>query len=122
MAVVPTRCGLIGERQCRDPVGEFGVVEIAGVQFGIGIEFLHRGFAEEAVSDARRVPQQIPDRDRALQRLELERILSCFIGKIDADFCVRKGGMYFDTGSSRASLPSSTSIIAATEVTAFDIE
>ena len=30
--------------------------------------------------------------------------------------------MYFDTGSSRASLPSSTSIIAATEVTAFDIE
>ena len=30
--------------------------------------------------------------------------------------------MYFDTGSSRASLPSSTSIIAATEVMAFDIE
>ena len=54
MAVVPTHCGLIGERQCRDPVGEFGVIEIAGVQLGIGIEFRNRGFAEEAVSDTRR--------------------------------------------------------------------
>src|SRR5258706_16097880 len=110
MAVIPTHCGLIGERKCRDPVGEFGVIEIAAEQLGIGIEFLHRGFAEEAVSDTRRVPQQIPDRDRALQRLELERILSCFIGKIDADFASAKARMYFDTGSSRASLPSSTSI------------
>ena len=98
MAVIPTHCGLIGERQCRDPVGEFGVIEIAGVQFGIGVEFLHRGFAEEAVSDPRRVPQQIPDRDRALQRLELERILSCFIGKIDADFCIGKGRNVFRHG------------------------
>jgi hypothetical protein len=65
---------------------------------GIGIEFLHRGFAEEAVSDTRRVPQQIPDRGRALQRLELERILSCFIGKIDADFCIRKGMNVFRYG------------------------
>jgi hypothetical protein len=39
MAVVPARCRLIGERQFRDPLGEFGVVEIAGVQMGIGIEF-----------------------------------------------------------------------------------
>ena len=98
MAVVPARCGLLGERQCRDPVGEFGVVEIAGVQLGIGIELLHQGFAEEAVRDARRVPQQIPDRDRALQRLELERRLSGFIGKIDADFCIRKGGNVFRHG------------------------
>jgi hypothetical protein len=98
MAVVPTHCGLIGERQHRDPVGKFGVVEIPGVQFGIGIESLYRGFAEEAVSDTRRVPQQIPDRDRALQRLELERILSCLIGKIDADLCVRKRRNVFRHG------------------------
>ena len=37
-------------------------------------------------------------------------------------FAFAKERMYFDTGSSRDSLPSSTSIIAATEVTAFDIE
>ena len=30
--------------------------------------------------------------------------------------------MYFETGSSSASLPSSTSIIAATDVIGFDIE
>ena len=30
--------------------------------------------------------------------------------------------MYFETGSSSASLPSSTSIIVITEVTGFDIE
>ena len=44
------------------------------------------------------MPQQIPDRDRALQRLELERILPCFIGKIDADFCIRKGVNIFRHG------------------------
>jgi len=61
MAVIPTRCGLIGERQCRDPVGEFGVIEIAGVTVGeLGIEFRHRAFAEEAVSDTRRVPEADP--------------------------------------------------------------
>ena len=54
MAVIPARPGLIGERQDRDPVGEFGVIEIAGVQLGISIEFRHRGFAEEAVGDTRR--------------------------------------------------------------------
>jgi hypothetical protein len=33
-----------------------------------------------------------------------------------------KAGMYFETGSSSLSLPSSTSIIAATLVIGFDIE
>ena len=37
-------------------------------------------------------------------------------------FTSAKAGMYFDTGSSSLSLPSSTSIIAATEVIGFDIE
>ena len=98
MAVVPAHGGLVGERQRRDPVGEFGIVEIAGVQLGIGIEFLHHGFAEEAVGDARGMPQQIPDRDRALQRLELERMFSCLIGRIDADFRIRKGVNVFRHG------------------------
>jgi hypothetical protein len=35
---------------------------------------------------------------------------------------VAKAGMYFETGSSSLSLPSSTSIIAATDVIGFDIE
>src|SRR5438477_13117880 len=91
MTVIPARPGLVGERQYRDPVGEFGVIEIACVQLGIGIEVRYRRLAEEAVSDTRRVPQQIPDRDGALQRLELERIFSRFIGKIDTDFGIGKG-------------------------------
>ena len=33
-----------------------------------------------------------------------------------------KAGMYFDSGSLSASLPSSTSIIAATDVIGFDME
>ena len=37
-------------------------------------------------------------------------------------FTSAKAGMYFETGSSSASLPSSTSIIAATDVIGFDIE
>jgi hypothetical protein len=37
-------------------------------------------------------------------------------------FTSAKAGMYFETGSSSLSLPSSTSIIAATEVIGFDIE
>ena len=37
-------------------------------------------------------------------------------------FTSAKAGMYFERGSSSLSLPSSTSIIAATEVTGFDIE
>ena len=37
-------------------------------------------------------------------------------------FVSAKAGMYFETGSSSDSLPSSTSIIAATEVIGFDIE
>ena len=37
-------------------------------------------------------------------------------------FTLAKAGMYFATGSSSASLPSSTSIIAATDVIGFDIE
>ena len=37
-------------------------------------------------------------------------------------FTSAKAGMYFATGSSSESLPSSTSIIAATEVIGFDIE
>ena len=37
-------------------------------------------------------------------------------------FVSAKAGMYFETGSSSFSLPSSTSIIAATEVIGFDIE
>src|SRR5262249_9431886 len=76
MAVIPPYARLIGERQRRDPVGEFGVVKIAGIYVGIGIELLLLALAEETVSDARGVPQQIPDRDRALRRHELERILS----------------------------------------------
>ena len=98
MTVIPPRRGLVGQRQDRDPVGEFSIVEIAGVQLGIAIELRHRGFAEEAVGDTRRVPQQIPDRDRALRRLELERIFSGFIGKVDADLCVRKGTNVFRYG------------------------
>jgi len=37
-------------------------------------------------------------------------------------FISAKAGMYFATGSSSASLPSSTSIIAITDVIGFDIE
>ena len=37
-------------------------------------------------------------------------------------FTSAKAGMYLATGSSSASLPSSTSIIAATEAIGFDIE
>jgi hypothetical protein len=37
-------------------------------------------------------------------------------------FASAKAGIYFETGSSRDSLPSSISIIAATDVMAFDIE
>ncbi len=37
-------------------------------------------------------------------------------------FMSAKAGMYFDTASSSLSLPSSTSIIAATDVIGFDIE
>lgn len=50
------------------------------------------------------VPQQVLDRNRALQRLELERILAGFIGQIDADFCVGKAGMYFETWDRRGQL------------------
>jgi hypothetical protein len=37
-------------------------------------------------------------------------------------FMLAKAGMYLATGSSSESLPSSTSIIAMTDVTGFDIE
>ena len=42
MAVVPARARLFGQRQLRDPLGEFGIVEIAVEQIGIGIELAHR--------------------------------------------------------------------------------
>ncbi len=37
-------------------------------------------------------------------------------------FTSEKAGIYFARGSARINLPSSTSIIAATDVTGFDIE
>ena len=98
MAVVPAHAGLIGERQFGDPLGEFGIVEIAGVQRGLRIELFDLAFAKEAVSDTRGVPQQVQNRDRTLQRLELERILAGLIGKIDADLGIGESRNVFRDG------------------------
>jgi hypothetical protein len=68
------------------------------------------------------VAQQILDRDRAVERLERKRRLAVFVRFSTPTFTSAKAGMYFETGSSSLSLPSSTSIIAATEVIGFDIE
>ena len=67
--------------------------------------------------------QQVLDGDRALERLEHQRRLSVPDRACSTPtFASAKAGMYFETGSSSDSLPSSTSIIAATDVTGFDIE
>ena len=49
-------------------------------------------------------------------------MLAGLIGSVDADFRVGKGRNVFRDGIVEDSLPSSTSIIAATDVMAFDIE
>jgi len=68
------------------------------------------------------VAQQVFDGDRAIERFEHQRRLSVLIVLLDADFQSAKAGDVFATVSSSESLPSSTSIIAATEVIGFDIE
>ena len=95
MAIVPALSGLIGERQLRDTLREVGIVEIAVIKMGIRIEFSHRGFAIEPVSDTRGVPQQVLDRNRAFERIELERGLASFVGQIDADFRIGKSRNIF---------------------------
>jgi hypothetical protein len=65
------------------------------------------------------VAQQIFNGDGAMDRLKRQRRLFRFS---TPTFTSAKAGMYFETGSSSLSLPSSTSIIAATLVMGFDIE
>ena len=122
MPVVPQRSRLFGQRQLCQAVGKLSIVEIGFEQTGIRVELPHRAVAVEAIGDARGVAQQVLDGDRTVERLELQPGLPSSPGFSTPTLVSANAGMYFERGSSSLSLPSSTSIIAATEVIGFDIE
>ena len=84
MPVIPERARLLRQRQFCDPLGKFGIVEIAEINPVIG--GLHRPSRPvESVGDPRRMQQQVLDRHRPAQRREIEHGLAGLILALDAD-------------------------------------
>ena len=92
-AVVPLGARLADQRQARDQRGMLGVADLAAAQPRLLIELLHQAVAGVFVSDAGSVAQQILDRDRPLQRHEIELAVV-----LDADLLVGKFRNEFGDG------------------------
>src|SRR6266700_3383521 len=103
MPIIPERARLLGQRHLGDPLGKFGIVEIAEINAVIGC--LDQTVTVEAIADAGGVQQQILDRDRPARRHQVEHRLSRLVLSLDADLMPAKDGMYLLTGSSSAILP-----------------
>ena len=97
MPVIPQRAWLFGQRQLCDPLGKFGIVEIAEIDPVIrGLDRPPR--AVEAVGDPRNMQQQILDRDGPAQRHEIEHGLAGLILALDADLHAGERGNVFADG------------------------
>ena len=114
MAVLPERSRLVVQRQLGDPLGEFGMVEIAGIDICGRIGLADQAVAIEAVGDAGglRIRSRMVSGRFGGTSSSVLLPSSAFFST--PTFTLAKEGMYFETGSSSLILPSSISIIATT--------
>jgi len=92
-AVVPLRAGLADQRKFRHQGRVLGIGDLAAAQPRLLVELLHQAVAGVVVGDARRVPQQVLDRDRPLDRHQFQRAVGLdadlLVGKLRDEFCDR---------------------------------